>query len=77
MRLLFLTPQFPYPPHKGTTLRNYYLVAGMAARYEVDLLTFVESEDEWRRATPLSTLCRRIDGARRLGCKPLSGRGVA
>ena len=62
MRLLFLTPQFPYPPHKGTTLRNYYLVAGMAARHEVDLLAFVESEDELRRTTPLSTLCRRIDG---------------
>ena len=62
MRLLFLTPQFPYPPHKGTTLRNYYLVAGMAARHEVDLLTFVESEDELRRTTPLSTLCRRMDG---------------
>lgn len=62
MRLLFLTPQFPYPPHKGTTMRNYYLIAGLAARHEVDLLTMVESEDELRRTTPLSTLCRRIDG---------------
>jgi sugar transferase (PEP-CTERM/EpsH1 system associated) len=62
MHLLFLTPQFPYPPHKGTTMRNYYLIAGLAARHQIDLLTFVESEDELRRATPLSTLCHRIEG---------------
>ena len=62
MRILFLTPQFPYPPHKGTTLRNYHLIAGLAARHEIDLLTFVESEDELRRPTPLSTFCRRMDG---------------
>lgn len=62
MRLLFLTPQFPYPPHKGTTMRNYYLIAGLAVRHEIDLLTMVESEDELRRTTPLSTLCRRIEG---------------
>ncbi len=63
MRILFLTPQFPYPPHKGTTMRNYYLIAGLAARHEIDLLTFVESEGELRRPSPLSTLCRRVDAA--------------
>ncbi len=62
MRLLFLTPQFPYPPHKGTTLRNYHLIAGLAARHEIDLLTFVESDNELHRPTPLSTFCRRMDG---------------
>jgi sugar transferase (PEP-CTERM/EpsH1 system associated) len=74
MRILFLTPQFPYPPHKGTTLRNYHLIAGLtalAARHEIDLLTFVESEDELRRPTPLLEFCRRMDGVvvprRRLG----------
>jgi len=61
MRVLFLTPQSPYPPHKGTTLRNYHLIGGLAARHEIDLLSFVESEDELRRPTPLSTFCRRVD----------------
>ena len=45
MRLLFLTPQLPYPPHqgptKGTTIRNYGLLAGLAARHEIHLLSFV------------------------------------
>jgi len=76
MRILFLTPQFPYPPHKGTTMRNYYLIANLAVRYEIDLLTFIES-DAVRvipalavgatHASPLPTsplqeLCRRIEG---------------
>ena len=26
-RLLFLTPQVPYPPQQGTTIRNYNLIA--------------------------------------------------
>jgi glycosyltransferase involved in cell wall biosynthesis len=43
-------------------MRNYYLIANLAARHEIDLLTVVESEDEMLHVTPLSTLCRRIDG---------------
>jgi glycosyltransferase involved in cell wall biosynthesis len=44
MKILFLTPQYPYPPHKGTTIRNFNLIAGLAARHEIDLLTFAELE---------------------------------
>jgi len=56
MRILFLTPQYPYPPHKGTTLRNYNLIAGLAARHEIDLLSFAEAGPA---ASPLDRLCRR------------------
>src|SRR5512143_1787884 len=57
MRILCLTPQFPYPPHKGTTLRNYNLIAGLAARHEIDLLSFAETAPA---TSPLTQLCRRI-----------------
>ncbi|MBI2910882.1 MAG: glycosyltransferase [Chloroflexi bacterium] len=40
MKLLFLTPQPPYPPRKGTAVRNYYLMQAAARRHEVHLLTF-------------------------------------
>ena len=43
-------------------MRNYYLIAHLAARHEIDLLTVVESDDELRHSTPLTTLCRRIEG---------------
>jgi glycosyltransferase involved in cell wall biosynthesis len=39
-RILFLTPQFPYPPEQGTAIRNYNLIAGVAKRHEVGLLSF-------------------------------------
>jgi glycosyltransferase involved in cell wall biosynthesis len=56
MRILLLTPQYPYPPHKGTTLRNYNLITGLAPRHEIDLLSFA---DEAPAASPLDQLCRR------------------
>ncbi|MEA3345890.1 MAG: glycosyltransferase [Chloroflexota bacterium] len=42
MRLLILTPQFPYPPHQGTAIRNYNLIHQLAARHKIHLLSFLE-----------------------------------
>ncbi|MFQ5854345.1 MAG: glycosyltransferase [Anaerolineae bacterium] len=59
MKLLFLTPQLPYPPHQGTTIRNFHLLAGLAQRHEIALLSF---SDGSRRLddTPLPDLCYRV-----------------
>jgi sugar transferase (PEP-CTERM/EpsH1 system associated) len=62
MRILFLTPQLPYPPHQGTTIRNYNIIANLAPRHEIHLLSFVHSQDEIDAATPLHQLCRSIEG---------------
>ncbi len=56
--LLLLTPQFPYPPHQGTTLRNYNLIAGLARHHEVHLLSF--GDPAGSRGTPLDDLCRTV-----------------
>ena len=40
MKILFLTPQAPYPPQKGTALRNWGLISGLAARHKVAVLSF-------------------------------------
>ncbi len=61
-RILILTPQFPYPPHQGTTIRNYNLVAGLARRHEVHLLSF--GEPETSRGTVLDHLCRSVQVVR-------------
>lgn len=42
MRFLLLTPQIPYPPRQGASLRNYYIVRGLAQMGQVTLLTFRE-----------------------------------
>ncbi len=54
-RILFLTPQLPYPPEQGAALRNYSLIRQVARRHAVSLLTFAPhgpaSDD------PLLSLC--------------------
>ncbi len=56
-KILFLTPQLPYPPHQGTTIRNYNLIANLAARHEIHLLSFVYAHDELSKAVPLRRCC--------------------
>jgi sugar transferase (PEP-CTERM/EpsH1 system associated) len=40
-KILFLTPQLPYPPRQGAALRNWGLISGLAARHEVAVLSFL------------------------------------
>jgi polysaccharide biosynthesis protein PslH len=56
-RILILAPQLPIPPQaltglsQGTTIRNFNLIAGLARRHRVDLLTFaLRQEDGGSRA---------------------------
>jgi glycosyltransferase involved in cell wall biosynthesis len=56
--ILLLTPQFPYPAHQGTTLRNYNLIVGLTRRHEVHLLSF--GDPVASQATPLHTLCASV-----------------
>ncbi len=39
MRVLFLTPQLPWPLDQGARIRNYYLLRAVAAVHTVDLLS--------------------------------------
>ncbi len=43
MRLLMLTPQLPYPPRSGTSLRNWGLLRGLARAHQVSLLSFSDT----------------------------------
>jgi glycosyltransferase involved in cell wall biosynthesis len=61
-RILVLTPQYPYPPHQGTTLRNYNLIAGLARRHEVHLVSF--GDPILTRGTPLDDMCQSIQVVR-------------
>jgi sugar transferase (PEP-CTERM/EpsH1 system associated) len=61
-KILVLTPQFPYPPHQGTTIRNFNLIAGLARRHEVHLLSFGDPVDS--HGTPLDGLCRSVQVVR-------------
>jgi len=60
-RILFLTPQLPYPPEQGTAIRNYHLIQRVATRHAVDLLSFVSSEPAPEYVSALSALCGRVE----------------
>jgi hypothetical protein len=61
MRILLLTPQRPYPPHQGTTLRNFNLVKELTKRHTVCVLTFLESDQNPHDAGPLFNLCEWLE----------------
>lgn len=67
-RILILTPQLPIPPQaltgtsQGTTIRNYNLIAGLARRHEIDLVSFTapDADGEARVLELLREHCRQI-----------------
>ena len=60
MKLLFLTPQLPYPPHQGTTIRNFNIIKHLAPRHEITLISF-GTPNELANAESLRALCKRIE----------------
>lgn len=47
MKILFLTPQLPFPPDKGATIRTLALIKGLAQRgHEIHLLSLIVSPDD-------------------------------
>jgi polysaccharide biosynthesis protein PslH len=71
MRLLWASHLIPYPPKSGVHQRSYYLLRGVAARHEVDLIAFVQepwlsifypSREEGLRICrqELETFCRSV-----------------
>jgi len=59
MKILFLTPQLPYPPQKGTALRNWGLISGLAERHRISLLSFQAPGQDLQPAPPLIETCAR------------------
>ncbi|VAW41816.1 hypothetical protein MNBD_CHLOROFLEXI01-2667, partial [hydrothermal vent metagenome] len=61
MKVLLLTPQLPYPPHQGTSLRNFHIIRGLVQACEVSLLSFLEAGQAISEKTaPLTKLCKTI-----------------
>jgi glycosyltransferase involved in cell wall biosynthesis len=62
MKITFLTPQLPYPPHKGTAMRNWGLISNLAERHEVAVLSFSPpppaGRDRGAGDDPLTRVCR-------------------
>ncbi len=59
-KILFLTPDLPYPPHQGAAIRSFNLIKNLAARHEIHLLSFVQESNSLNRIGPLSRYCSSI-----------------
>lgn len=61
--ILLLTPQLPYPPQQGTSLRNYHIICGLAQTNTVSLLTFLEENQttDPEQIAPLLEKCATIE----------------
>lgn len=61
MRVLYLTPRFPWPPLKGDQLIFFQRLRLLGPRHEVTLLSFVEDSEELAGRTELEPFCKAID----------------
>jgi len=61
MRLLFLTPQLPYPPKQGTALRNWGLISHLSRQHEIWLMSFDErGASDSALPAPLLKACKQV-----------------
>ena len=57
--LLILAPEVPYPPRKGTAMRNYNIIRNLGSRHRVRLLAF-DGDGVGGRELEASGLCERV-----------------
>lgn len=69
MRILFLSAWFPSPADNGSKLRISQLLAGLAEKHQVTLLTFCDRADWQERAQALRQCC---SGIQVVPCKPFA-----
>jgi len=60
MKILFLTPQLPYPPRQGTTIRNYNLIRLLAQDHQIDLFSFLAPGEALGADNHLVALCGQV-----------------
>jgi sugar transferase (PEP-CTERM/EpsH1 system associated) len=59
VRILFLTPRFPYPPFRGDKLRAFNFIKRLSRDHEVALASFIEPE-ETELAKDMESYCHSV-----------------
>lgn len=60
MRVLMVTQVAPFPPDAGPKVKTYYLLKKLAARHDIELVTFARDEREQEAARQLESLCSSV-----------------
>jgi sugar transferase (PEP-CTERM/EpsH1 system associated) len=61
MKILFITPRFPYPPNRGDRLRYYNFAKVLSGSHELHLATLIQSKDEINNTDKISGMFKRIE----------------
>ncbi|BAZ48929.1 hypothetical protein NIES4103_15400 [Nostoc sp. NIES-4103] len=64
MKLLFVTPRFPYPLLRGDQVVSYHRIRTLGQRHEITLLTFYEHPSELENIDYISPYCKTIHTVR-------------
>jgi polysaccharide biosynthesis protein PslH len=60
MKLLFVTPRFPYPPLKGDQVVSFHRLRTLSQSHEITLLTFYQNESELKYLKFITPYCDNI-----------------
>jgi polysaccharide biosynthesis protein PslH len=60
-KILFITEKFPYPLDSGGRIRTYNILKGLSQKYEINLVTAIEHDDQKTYIHELEKYCFRVD----------------
>jgi sugar transferase (PEP-CTERM/EpsH1 system associated) len=60
VRLLYITPRFPYPPHKGDQVVTYHRLRLLGRKHEITLVTLIEEEQELEGLDAVQPYCAEV-----------------
>jgi sugar transferase (PEP-CTERM/EpsH1 system associated) len=60
MRILFIAPQFPYPPIRGDNLRSYHFLRLLNLRHNITLVTPISGPLDEKAQDTIAQLCERF-----------------
>src|SRR5262249_3755459 len=61
MRILYLTHRLPYPPDKGERIRAFHQLRWLAARHEIDVFCFADSQADARNREKIAPRLTSIE----------------
>ena len=60
MKILMITPYFPYPLVSGGQIRTYNLLKNLSSKHEITLASFIRDPKETQYLDKLKPFCQKI-----------------
>ncbi|MEO8288304.1 MAG: glycosyltransferase [Chloroflexota bacterium] len=64
VRILFVTPRFPYPPLKGDTLRTYHQIRALSRDHQITLLSMADAPVSREDYDHVARFCSHVEVVR-------------